>query len=58
MQQICLETVQDKTRLGGESDLLGIVQEIEIWPHEQMVYAQTRICPGEWDAQTFLGIFR
>ena len=34
---------------------LGIVQEVEDWPYEQMVYAQPRICPGEWDAQTPLG---
>ena len=40
-----------KTRLDGQGDPLGIVQEIEIWPYEQMVYAQPRICPGERDAQ-------
>ena len=28
------------------------MQEIEIWPYEQMVYAQLRIYHGEWDAQT------
>ena len=33
-------------------DPLGTVQEIEIWPYEQMVYAQSGICPGEWDTQT------
>ena len=26
-------------RLGGQGDLQGIVQEIEVWPYEQMVYA-------------------
>ena len=31
---------------------MGIVQEIEIWPYEQMLYAQPRICSGEWDEQT------
>ena len=31
--------------------------EIEIWTYEQMVYAQSRICPGEWDAQTLLGFW-
>ena len=36
----------------GEDDPLGIVQEIEIWPYEQMVYAQPRMCPGEWDTQS------
>ena len=35
--------------MGGEGDPLGIVQEIEIWLYYQMVNAQTRICPGEWD---------
>ena len=25
------------------------MQEIEIWPYEQMVYAQPRIHPGDWD---------
>ena len=36
--------------MGGQGDPLGIVQEIEIRPNYEMVYAQTRICPGEWDA--------
>ena len=27
------------------------MEEIEIWPFEQMVFAQSRICPGEWNAQ-------
>ena len=31
---------------------MGIVQEIEIWPFEQMVYAQPNISPGEWDIHT------
>ena len=55
MQQISPGGVQDKTRLGGQSDPRGIVQEMEIWPYEQMVYAQPNICPGEWHAQTPLG---
>ena len=33
------------------------MQEIEIWQYEQIVYAQTRICAGEWDAQTSLGFW-
>ena len=41
--------------LGGQDDPLGIVQEIETWPYEQMVYAQPRIHPVEWDTQTPLG---
>ena len=35
----------------------GIEQEIEIWPHEQMVYAQPKVCPGEWDTQNPLGFW-
>ena len=35
--------------MGGESDPLGIVQEIEIWPYIQMVYTQIRIRRKEWD---------
>ena len=29
---------------------LGIVQVVQIWPYEQMVYAQTEIRLGFWDA--------
>ena len=28
------------------------MQEVEVWPYEQMAYAQPRICPREWNAQT------
>ena len=38
------------TQLGGQGEPLEIVQEIEIWPYKQMVYAQPRINPGKWDA--------
>ena len=38
--------------MGGQADPLGDVQEIEIWPYEQMVYAQPSTCPGEWDILT------
>ena len=41
-------------RLGGENYPLGIVQEIEIWPYYQMLYTQTRICPGKWDTHNSL----
>ena len=44
-------------RLGGQGDPLGIVQETEIWPYEQMVYAQTWIRPEEWDTLSFLGFW-
>ena len=41
------------SNLGGEGDPLGIVQEVKIWPYEQMVYAQPRICSGKvlWDIE-------
>ena len=29
-----------------------VMQEIEIWPYEEIVYAQPSISPGEWDTQT------
>ena len=35
----------------------GILLEIEISTYEQMVYAQTVICPGKWNAQTSLGFY-
>ena len=34
--------------MGGQVDPLGIVQEISVWPYEQIVYAQLNISPGEW----------
>ena len=43
--------------MGGERDPPGIAQEIEIWPYYQMLFAQTRICPGKWDIQTSLGFW-
>ena len=48
---------QDETRLGREGDPQGTVQEIEIWPFNQIAYAQTRIRPKEWDAQKYLGFW-
>ena len=49
MQQICIKRVQDKTLVGVEGVLQRLVQATEIWLYYQMVYAQTRICPREWD---------
>ena len=48
---------ENKTRHNwvGKGNSLGEVQEI--WPYKQMVYAQSRICPWEWDAQTLLGFW-
>ena len=33
------------------------MQEIEICPYEQVVYAKPRIRPGEWDTQSSLGFW-
>ena len=30
---------------------------MEIWPYEQVVYAQLRICPGESNAQSSQGFW-
>ena len=49
--------VHYQTRLNGESDAQGIVHEIEIWTHQRIVYAQTRIWPGEWDAENYMGFW-
>ena len=35
-----------------EAGPLGIVQEIKIWPYEQMVYAEPSSRPGKWESQT------
>ena len=45
MQQISAEGILDLARLGGQDNALGDVQEIEIWTHQQMVYAQPSTCP-------------
>ena len=55
MQQITAKSVKELRQLGGEGDAQGIVQEIEIWTHQQVVYAQHRIHPGEWKEQSALG---
>ena len=36
---------------------LGIVQESEIWPYQQMACVQTRICLGEWDTWNSVGFW-
>ena len=46
-----------KSRPGILVNFASHMQEIEIWPYEQMVYAQPRICPGKWDIQTPLGFW-
>ena len=40
-----------------QDDPQGIVQEMWIWPREQMLYEQPRISPAEWDAQSHLGFW-
>ena len=40
-----------------QGDPLGIVQEVQIWPYEKVVYALAGIRSGEWDAQTSLGLW-
>ena len=49
--------VGDYTQLGGEGNPQRIEQKIEIWPYQHVGYAQPRISPGEWDAQTSLGFW-
>ena len=49
MQQTGNEVVKVKTRRLVLGDPLEIVQEVYIWPYEQMEYAQHSISPGEWD---------
>ena len=44
-------------QLSRKSDQLEIVKEIKIWPYYQMVYAQIRIRPREWDAYDSLGLW-
>ena len=44
MQQIRIG-VQGQTRLGGQGDPLGNVQDISIRPYQKMVYAQPSTCP-------------
>ena len=43
--------------MGGQGDPLGNVQEIEIWPCQQMVYAQPSTYPWKWHAQTPVGLW-
>ena len=44
------------TRLSEGDDPLEIVQEVWIWPYEQIVYAQRRKRPEKWDVQNSLGL--
>ena len=49
MQQSRIKGLHDLTQQVGGDRPLGIVQEIEIWPYEKMVYVRPGISPGEWD---------
>ena len=44
-------------RIGGQWDLLGIMQEVSVWSYEQMVYAQPRTHHRKWDAINCLGFW-
>ena len=57
MQQIVTEGIRGETRLGGQDDPLGNVQEISIWPCQQMVYAQPSTCPRKWHTWTPMGLW-
>ena len=48
MKPTSAKGILGEVRLGGKNDPLRIVQEIEKRSYYQLVYAQTRICPGEW----------
>ena len=50
---------EHKTRheLGGQDDPLGNVQGIEIWPCQQMLYAQPNTYPWKWHTQTPMGLW-
>ena len=54
MQQTRTKGVQDKAWLSGKGPSLGIVQEIEIWSYDQMVYEKknkkNRIRLRKWDS--------
>ena len=52
IQETSTKRVQDEIQLCGEGDRPEIVKKNpEIWPYCLIVYAQTRIRRGEWDAQ-------
>ena len=57
MELITTKRVWDYIWMDGHDDPVGIVQGNELWPNERMVHAQPKTYPGEWDAQTLLGIW-
>ena len=58
MQQISTEREEDFARLDRQGDPLRIVQEIEVWPYEQMIYAQPRILFWRMTRTNSSGILR
>ena len=52
MQQIRTKLAQDKTQRDGKGYPLGIMQKIENWSYYQMVYAEIRICP--WNFEKYI----
>ena len=38
--------------MGRQGEPLGIVQEVWIWPYEQIGYSQPGFHSGEWDTRT------
>ena len=49
MKQTGIKEINTKAWLGEKCDLLVTVQEICIWPYQQMVCAQIRIRPRKWE---------
>ena len=39
MQQVSIKGIQDSAWFSRRGDLLGIAQEIKIWPYYEMAYA-------------------
>ena len=50
MQETRAKRLQDHAWPGENDGLLGVVQEIKIWPYFQVTYAQTRIQLREWNS--------
>ena len=56
-QQAGTKEIPEKIWPSGVGELQGTVQEIDIWPHWQMVYAQSRIPLGKWNTKKILYSF-
>ena len=51
MQKTSTKGIQELVWLGRIAKPLGIVQEIKIYPCCQVIYTQTRLCPGKGDTK-------